>query len=553
MTDGQLRVLERPVIPPAIESIREALRSEWRALGEYSDLTLSDEFDRAVDRWPDCAFTYLKVSERSESVLTLSELRTRAVALASGFTGLGLLHGQAIAVQLPNWPEALITYYAAARVGLVIVPVPDIYSASELSFILKETAAVALVMPESWRKVGFRDRLGDAQTETLEHLIIVGDGEHTGTVSFASLCEGGDDEAPMNQSRPDDLAVVIYTSGGSASPKGVVHSHETFLAEVHSSPFGPQADPSQRFLLCAPPGHIAGFLGLMRSTVFGCPSYVLDSWDPEQAKRAVQDHHLTGSAGPYFLESLLEVFDSKGETPPPMRWGVGGSPVPPALSARAEAAGWLSFRSYGSSEHPTSTGALFSDPVGVRTLTDGYLLGANRIRILDEQGSECQVREEGELISVGPEQFLGYLSASLNAQAFTPDGWFRTGDVGYFDEGGCLVLTDRLKEIIIRGGENISATEVEAVLARHPAIAEVAVVPYPDDRYGEKVAAYILVRDGMALPTPNDLAEFFVREGVAKQKTPERVVVVQALPRTVIGKIDKRELRRWASIGESVS
>jgi acyl-CoA synthetase (AMP-forming)/AMP-acid ligase II len=512
-------------------------------------LTLSAEFDRAVELWPDCAFTYLKVSERSETVLTLSELRTRALALANGFRRLGLAQGEAIAVQLPNWPEALITYYAAARLGLVIVPVPDIYSASELSFILKETAASALVMPESWRNVGFRERLGDAQTETLEHLIIVGD-EHAGTVTFSSLCEGGEDEGLLAQTKPTDLAVVIYTSGSSQNPKGVVHSHETFLSEVHSSPFGPQGDLLQRFLLCAPPGHMGGFLGLMRSTVFGCASYALDSWDTEQAKRAVQVHHLTSSAGPYFLESLLEAFDSSGEVPPPMRWALGGTPVPRTLCARAEAVGWLSFRSYGSSEHPTSTGALYSDSVEVRTQTDGYLLGANRIRVIDEEGFECQVDHEGELVSMGPEQFLGYLSPSLNEQAFTSDGWFRSGDVGFVDEAGCVVLTDRIKDIVIRGGENISVKEVEAILTRHPAITEAAVVPYPDERYGERVAAIVIVRDGIAPPTPEDLAKFFVGEGVAKQKTPERVLAVEAFPRTVIGKIDKRELRRMASVVE---
>jgi cyclohexanecarboxylate-CoA ligase len=148
MTVGRRRVLARPVVPPEIESSREALRSEWRRRGEYSDLTLSAEFDRAVELWPDCKFTYLKVSDRSETVLTLSELRSRALTLTSGFKRLGLARGEAMAVQLPNWPEALITCYAAARLGLVIVPVPDIYSSRELSFILKETAASALVMPK---------------------------------------------------------------------------------------------------------------------------------------------------------------------------------------------------------------------------------------------------------------------------------------------------------------------------------------------------------------------------------------------------------------------
>jgi non-ribosomal peptide synthetase component E (peptide arylation enzyme) len=209
---------------------------------------------------------------------------------------------------------------------------------------------------------------------------------------------------------------------------------------------------------------------------------------------------------------------------------------------RADRLGWRVGRCYGATEQPSITGCSSSDPLQKRAETDGRPLGENQIRIVDEDGNDVATGMEGEIVSAGPEQFIGYTDGPLNRDAFTPDGWFRTGDVGRLDTDGYLTITDRRKDIIIRGGENISSQEVENILLRHPAVSDVAVVAMPDAAYGERVCAFIVTRAGSQV----DLAavrEHFVNANIARHKTPEFIRVVSDLPRTAAGKVKKAALR----------
>ncbi|XUL94447.1 AMP-binding enzyme [Streptomyces galilaeus] len=222
---------------------------------------------------------------------------------------------------------------------------------------------------------------------------------------------------------------------------------------------------------------------------------------------------------------------------------VGGANVPPALVARAEAAGIVVARAYGSTEHPRCATSPLNAPAPKRSLTDGVVRFGDEVRIVDEELRELPVGEEREVLTRGPSQFVGYRDPAHDASAFVSGGWFRTGDVGRLDADGYLTITDRIKDIIIRGGENIASKEVEDILATHPRVRHAAVVAEPDPRYGERVAAFVVL-DGGTLDI-EEVRELFARHRVAPQKTPERVEVVEELPLAPSGKVRKYELREW--------
>jgi non-ribosomal peptide synthetase component E (peptide arylation enzyme) len=210
--------------------------------------------------------------------------------------------------------------------------------------------------------------------------------------------------------------------------------------------------------------------------------------------------------------------------------------------------GWTAFRSYGCTEHPSITMGTLDDPLDKRAYTDGRPMLDVEMRLVDDDGTPVPDGEEGEVVSRGPDQFLGYMDPDMDADAFDAEGWFHTGDIGRVDPDGYLAITDRKKDIIIRGGENISAREVEEVLATHPKVQEAAVTPAADPKYGERVCAFVVPASGQDL-TLDEVLAHFQEKGVAKQKTPERLEVVSELPRTLAGKVQKYLLRRRIEAG----
>jgi len=268
----------------------------------------------------------------------------------------------------------------------------------------------------------------------------------------------------------------------------------------------------------------------------------MDRWSARAAAQLIEDFRLTTSAGtPFFLATLLDEAERSGRDISSLnQFLVGAAAVPPALVERAEAAGIVSWRTYGSTEHPAISAGRPSDPPDKRRLTDGRVGPGNQVRLVDAADDEVPLGEEGEIVARGPKQFLGYQDPQADAGAFLGT-WFRTGDLGRLDEDGYLIVTDRVKDVIIRGGENISSREVEEVLARHPAIADVAVCAAPDDVWGEVVCAFVVARG----PSPSlaGLRDHARKLGLAAHKLPTRMTVVDGLPRTPTGKVRKRDLR----------
>ena len=518
-----MRADPRSALPGAVRAARAAWEARWREQGLHRGITLAALLAEGAARHPETPITFF--SRTRPAVYTLRELHEEGERAASALHALGLAAGDALAVQLPNWPETAIAYYAAARLGLLLVPIVSIYGPAEVGEILRRSEAKAFVCAAEFR----RRRAVDDLPRLGEHgarVIVVGEDKEGQTpfMLWSRLRPGPEPPAPPNDSTAP--AVLLYTSGTTAEPKGVIHSHDTLIAELVNSPT-PPATPGTVSLQPFPAGHTAGLVALLGPAVHGHPTIVMDVWDAHDAARLVEAHKVTAMAGtPIFLSSIM---DAGGDLSSLKHATTGGAGVPPALVERADAIGWRVCRCYGATEGPSVTATQESDPLELRAYTDGRPIGGSQIRLV-----------AGEVAVLSPESFVAYDTPKANAEAFTDDGWFLTGDIGVVDANGCLTITDRKKDIIIRGGENISSKEVEDVLVRHPAIVEAAVVAAPDDVYGERVAAFVVASAPVTL---DDVRAHFEHAGVARQKTPERLELVDDLPRTPAGKVKKPELR----------
>ena len=476
--------------------------------------------------------------------LAHADLVAQARRLAGGLAALGLAAGDIVAVQMPTRPATMIVHAALAWAGMVVLPIIHIYGDAELAFILKESGARAIITPHDWRAVDFAGRRAWL-AETFPHVIRIVDGvAEAGEVALDSLLSHPPHPAPVAVAS-DDPAMLIYTSGTTSQPKGVRHSHASLLAEL-------AVDAAARGQLLTlapwPPGHVAGVLGLLRFAAMGQPSVYLDAWDGHMAARLIEQYRVEASSGtPFHITTLLDAAAADGRDISSLRdYMAGATMIPPALIDRCEALGLATYRCYGLSEHPTISSGSPTDPLAKRLGSDGRLNPGVEVRIVDDDGRDLPPGQPGEIWSRGPDRFIGYHDSSRDAEAFTPDGWpngwLRTGDVGVLDDEGYLAITDRKKDIIIRGGENIASREVEDILSLMPGVREAAVVGAPDAVLGERVAAFILADAGAEI-TLATIAAHFAKSHVARQKTPEVLRLVDDLPRNTAGKVLKAPLR----------
>ena len=538
----------RPV--PAYLAERYRAEGAWddRSLGQFLSDALLEDPTRRFRIW----------SPTHPYLGTVGDVYDESLRVAAGLRALGLGPGDVVAFQLPNWVEAAITFYACAMLGVTLVPIVHFYGPKEVGFILRQSRARALVIVA---RIGQRDYLADLGTvrdglPDLEHVIVVGgtDGDAVlaaGDLSFEDLrgAEKIDGPAAVD---PDGPALIAYTSGTTADPKGVVHTHRTLGCEVRQLS-GHQSLRDRPNLVGAPVGHAIGMLGgLLCPLVGGRPIYMIDGWDPPTVLNAMVEEGISaGSGSTYFFTSLLDCPGYGPEHVELMRYiGLGGSPIPNAVAERADELGISLVRSYGCTEHPSVTGSQHTDPKEKRIHTDGCPLEWVEVRTVDEEGHDVEVGQPGEILSRGPDRFAGYTDPALTADAVDEDGWFRTGDVGVIDAEGYLTITDRVKDIIIRGGENVSAAEVEQLLAHMPGVAEVAVVAAPDERLGEHGCAFFRMQPGNDPPDLEAVRSHLGAAGLARQKWPEELRVVDELPRTASGKVQKFVLRERLRAGQ---
>jgi acyl-CoA synthetase (AMP-forming)/AMP-acid ligase II len=531
-----------------LRDVPAELRARYLAGGHWTDDTFAGFLSREVGAAPSLPFRVW--SDTHPFVGTIGGLYEQSLRMATGLARRGIGVGDVVAYQLPNWAEAVSIIWAGFRIGAVMVPIIHFYGAGEVEFILKQSGAKLLITVDRFGDVDHLENLREIRDRLpeLEHVVVVASGTPGAPLSGAVALDALLDAPPFTGSPdidPDHPAMVGYTSGTTASPKGVVHSHRSLLFETRQLASINTGSGRPAFV-ASPLAHMTGLLGANLMPLFRHdPIHLTDRWDPARALSIMLEAGIgLGGGATIFLTSLL---DDPTFGPAHVELiqsvGLGGAPVPAAVAERGERLGIKIFRAYGSTEHPSITGATPDEPQAKRNHTDGHALEGVEIRIVDEEGRELPAGQAGEIWSRGPDLFAGYTDPALTARVITGDGWYRTGDVGVLDVDGYLTITDRLSDVIIRGGLNLSAAEIEEALMRMPGVAECAVVATPDERFGERACGVLRIRPGQAAPDLTAVQAHLGAVGLPKQKWIEALRVVDEFPRTPSGKIRKFVVR----------
>jgi cyclohexanecarboxylate-CoA ligase len=528
---------------------RPDLVAAYTAPGLWEGTRVDSHLKESAARHPD----RLALVDRGDE-WTYGALDREVDRWATALRNHGVGPGAVVSWQLPNWAEAVILHQATLRLGAVSNPIIPIYRQSEVSFILRQARSEILFIPSTFRGFDFPSMIRDIRGELPDlATVVVVDAASTedGVVALnAFLATAASAPPPADGEAGHDanaISLLLYTSGTTSSPKGALHTHNTLDYENRSiiEFFG--LTSSDVVFMPSPVTHITGVLyGLQLPFMLGGAVVLLDVWEPGAGLELIERHGCTFVvAATPFLHGIVHHPTRTPEATRTLRvFACGGADVPPELVRRAaDELGCLVSRVYGSTEFPTATSSNLSDLPEKRARTDGRAIGQAQLIVVDDQDRPVPSGDTGHLLVRGPELFVGYLDEALNVDAFTQDGWFRTGDLAIVDDEGYVEITGRQKDIIIRGGENISAKEIEDHLFEHPKIADVAVVAVPDPVLVERACAVVVPEPGVNV----DLDELttWLREHhrLAMQKLPEYLVLVDELPRTASGKVQKFKLR----------
>jgi acyl-coenzyme A synthetase/AMP-(fatty) acid ligase len=512
----------------------------YRAGGFWGDEVLSDFVDRHASEQPGALF-----NADGRGTLSFGELRTRSDALAHSLNRLGVKPGDRVTAQLPNWIEASVVYCAVARLGAVYVPRMMVYRDAEMQDAIDRTESKVLIVADQFR--GF-DHLGMGlglreKCPSVKEVVVVGEARR-GAIPLRELVQGPAYEGPRPQA--DDLHMILFTSGTTAKPKGVVHTFNTYVACAHILEDQYRVRRADVCFMPSPVMHNTGNqTGILLPLFVGCPTVFQDIFEPRAALAMITEYGCTYSVGATpFVTAMMDAFDPGQHDLSRFRlFACGGAPVPGVVVERAvRILGCRLMTVFGQGESHVQTATDLDDPVGVVASSDGHAVKGMQVSIRDDGGNEVPPGVEGEICSKGPGVMLGYWQDPEQTAAAFAGGWFHSGDLGRMNEAGYMRVTGRKKDIIIRGGMNISALEVEALLLQHPSVKEVAVVGMPDARLGEKLCAYVVPVQG-AHPTLEELTEFMKSKRVMMQKLPERLELRESLPLTPTGKVEKFRLR----------
>ncbi|MGI9380355.1 MAG: AMP-binding protein [Methyloligellaceae bacterium] len=512
--------------------------------GDWSNRTIVHFLDKWVKTRPD----QVLITDNRQS-LTCRELRDKSAKLAASLRNIGLKQGDVISLQLPNWWEAAVIDMAAAMGGFVVNPIVPIYRESEVLYILRNSGSRMYIAPDHFGNFDYVPFKKNIQKELPDLAgIVTVRGENDNPDSFNSLIDGQSTNEIGFVVDPNAVKLLMYTSGTSGRPKGVLHSHNTLASEIQNVIKYWKLDQSDRILMPAPITHIGGYLyGIQLPITLGIEAVLMERWDAAEGLELVENQNLTMTVGATpFLQEIVELAEKKKRNLPSLRYfGCGGAPVPPDLIHRTHKTltNCLASRIYGSTEAPTVTLGVTSRTQGdLAANTEGFIVG-HEVKLVNDDGEPVGVNSEGEILTRGPENFIGYADFADNKSSFETDGYFRTGDLAVQTQEGCLTITGRKKDIIIRGGENISPKEIEDILHSHPSIQEVAIVAMPHKRMGETCCAYVKVNQGCKINL-DQIIDYLESHNIAKQKFPERLEPIDEFPRTASGKIRKNVLRR---------
>lgn len=527
---------------------------EMTEKGFWHDKTVNDYFDACLSDCPDRpALTSFVVSTGARRDFTWAQLDVLANRAAVGLARLGIGRDDVVACQLPNGWQFVATYLGCARIGAVFNPVMHIFREHELSFMLKHGEARLFVVPKLFRDFDHEamvDRMLPGLPD-LAHVLVSG-GSGARDLETALFAPELDDAPEMAQiraaARPDANAVcqLIYTSGTTGEPKGVMHTANTMYANLVPYARRLELGEDDVVLMASPMAHQTGFMyGLLMPVQLQARAVLMDSWDKALAARLVAEEGCTFTmASTPFLMDLANAVEEGGTDSSSLRTFLcAGTAIPGPVVERARAVlGAKIVSAWGMTENGAVTLTNRDDPDQRSIQSDGHPLEGMEVHIRTADGAIAQPHEEGNLYVRGCSNFGGYLKRPHwnNVDA---EGWFDTGDVARADEDGYIRICGRSKDIIIRGAENIPVVEVETALFRHPAVATVAIVGYPDDRLGERACAFVVPKPGQALSF-EQMQQFLAENHFSRSYWPERLEIRDALPSTASGKIQKFALRK---------
>jgi acyl-CoA synthetase (AMP-forming)/AMP-acid ligase II len=472
--------------------------------------------------------------------LTAEQWLESAESVAAGLQAQGVKEGTPVSWQLPTILESAVLMLALVRLGAVQNPIIPILRQREVSFIVSQTRAELLITPSVWRNFDYAEMAGEISAQLGCATLII-DRDRLPSGDPASL-----PPPPSGDGQP--VRHIYYSSGTTADPKGCKHTDVSVMASARGTVLM-GLDSDDVISMPFPYTHIGGIAATCAALHRASRLVFIEIFDPLKSPLALAERGATklGSAVPFF-HAYRDAQLRHGSEPlfPRLRaFSSGGAPKPPELYFELkELFGVPMLSSWGLTEFPIITYSVHEDSDEDLALTEGRVVPGVQLRVVSPEGADLPPGQEGELLAKGPQSIVGYVDGRLDADAFDSRGFFRTGDLGVVGPRGHVRITGRLKDVIIRNAENISAQEIEGVLYTHPKIGDVAVIGLPDPRTGERACAVVVLAEGVDTVTLPELVEYCRVRQLATHKIPERLEIIDALPRNAMGKILKQDLRK---------
>ena len=528
-------------------TFNEQRRAAYRQQGLWGDASLADYWQQTARAMPD----KIAVVDNHGASYTYSALDHAASCLANWMLAKGIESGDRIAFQLPGWCEFTVIYLACLKIGAVSVPLLPSWREAELVWVLNKCQAKMFFAPTLFKQTRPVDLILPLQNQLPQLQQIVGVDKLAPATSSLSLSQIIADNTSLTTAittHGDELAAVLFTSGTEGLPKGVMLTHNNILASERAYCARLNLTWQDVFMMPAPLGHATGFLhGVTAPFLIGARSVLLDIFTPDACLALLEQQRCTCMLGATpVVYDLLNVLEKQPADLSALRFFLcGGTTIPKKVARECQQLGIKLLSVYGSTESSPHAVVNLDDPLSRFMHTDGYAAAGVEIKVVDDARKTLPPGCEGEEASRGPNVFMGYFDEpELTARALDEEGWYYSGDLCRMDEAGYIKITGRKKDIIVRGGENISSREVEDILLQHPKIHDACVVAMPDERLGERSCAYVVLKAPHHSLSLEEVVAFFSRKRVAKYKYPEHIVVIEKLPRTASGKIQKFLLRK---------
>ncbi|EKF8113223.1 medium-chain fatty-acid--CoA ligase [Escherichia coli] len=528
-------------------TFNEQRRAAYRQQGLWGDASLADYWQQTARAMPD----KIAVVDNHGASYTYSALDHAASCLANWMLAKGIESGDRIAFQLPGWCEFTVIYLACLKIGAVSVPLLPSWREAELVWVLNKCQAKMFFAPTLFKQTRPVDLILPLQNQLPQLQQIVGVDKLAPATSSLSLSQIIADNTPLTTAittHGDELAAVLFTSGTEGLPKGVMLTHNNILASERAYCARLNLTWQDVFMMPAPLGHATGFLhGVTAPFLIGARSVLLDIFTPDACLALLEQQRCTCMLGATpFVYDLLNLLEKQPADLSALRFFLcGGTTIPKKVARECQQRGIKLLSVYGSTESSPHAVVNLDDPLSRFMHTDGYAAAGVEIKVVDDARKTLPPGCEGEEASRGPNVFMGYFDEpELTARALDEEGWYYSSDLCRMDEAGYIKITGRKKDIIVRGGENISSREVEDILLQHPKIHDACVVAMPDERLGERSCAYVVLKAPHHSLSLEEVVAFFSRKRVAKYKYPEHIVVIEKLPRTASGKIQKFLLRK---------